>query len=340
MKDLSSEECVNAASMLDCAVDTFQARIPTSMLLEEKASETLALEVVQTVDFDCPVYIERADGCRLIDVDGNSYIDLTMGFGAHVLGLRPPSIETAIKQQAWKGWHFGIHNQMQFQLADLIASARPNNEQIAFCNSGTEATMYAFRLARALTGKTKIGVFDGAYHGAHDYALVKVDPKSSAKNPTAVLDGAGIPSWVRDESSIALPYCHPAAFDLIRKNKDDLALICVQPVQNNNPSLDHKEWLAELIEVCRSSNVLCLFDEVVSGFRLAYGGAQEIFELTPDFTVYGKSIGGGLPVGAIAGPREIMKGFKWGRSARHIVERPGSHLPIPKCPQRPACERD
>jgi len=283
-----------------------QEKIPNSISLQNKSKDVLALEVLQTIDYDCPVYMAHGEGCRFYDIDGNSYIDLTMGFGAHVLGIKDRSIENAITSQAKKGWHFGVHNTLQAELANHISKANPQNKQIAFCNSGTEATMYAFRLARAYSGKEKIGIFDGAYHGAHDYALAKVDTKSNPENPMAVLQGSGVPNWISEQSTIALTFGSDICFDLIEHHADQLALVVIQPVQNNNPTTEHVDWLANLLQVCRNNSVLCLFDEVVSGFRLAYGGAQELFNLRPDFTVYGKAIGGGLPIGAIAGPQHLM----------------------------------
>ncbi|MDG2049842.1 MAG: aminotransferase class III-fold pyridoxal phosphate-dependent enzyme [Myxococcota bacterium] len=202
-----------------------------------------------------------------------------------------------------------MHNTRQSELAELICEAGACAENVTFANSGTEATMYAARLARAHTGKDKVGLFDGSYHGVHDYALTKADPESSRSEPRAASLGNGVPKMIPDETMLMLPYRDPHAFDLIHRHRDELAVVQIEPVQSSNPRLDSGEFLGELIEVCRKNGVLVLFDEVITGFRIEYGGCQEYYGLTPDLVTYGKAIGGGLPVGAVAGRAEIMNGF-------------------------------
>ena len=285
------------------------AHTAKSAALHAAAGERLALEVVATVDMPHPIYIERAEGARMVDVDGNNYIDMTMGFGPHVMGHRPPPVEAALAAQLQLGWHFGIHNALQGELAELIVGAAPAGDHVVFTNSGTEATMYAMRAARAFTGKTKVALFDGSYHGAHDYALVKADMKSARNRPQPKVLGLGVPDTIANDTMMVLPYRDGAAFDLIREYKDELALVMIEPVQSSNPRLDYGDFLQELAAVCRECGVLFLLDEVITGFRLDYGGGQAYFDVTPDLATYGKAIGGGLPIGAIAGRADVMAMF-------------------------------
>lgn len=285
-----------------------EKRTPRSREVYERSHEVLAQEVAGTIVMPYPFYVRRAKGSRVTDVDGNEYIDLTMGFGPHVLGHAPDVVIEAVKEAAERGVHWGLHSPYQEPLARLLVEASPCAEKVVFCNSGTEATMYAIRAARAYTGKTKIGLFEGSYHGAHDYVLVEASRKSPRDRPAVFPRGAGIPGETLDQI-IMLPYRNEAAYDIIREQKDELALVLIEPVQSSNPRLDCGEFLKGLREVCRECGVLFLMDEVITGFRLAYGGGQELFDVIPDLATYGKAMGGGMPIGAIAGPTQIMEVF-------------------------------
>jgi glutamate-1-semialdehyde 2,1-aminomutase len=291
------------------ALERLRARTPTSQLLRPRAERLLALEVVPTFAMPVPLYVESGDGAWITDVDDNKYLDLAMGFGSLILGHRPPEVLAAMRAQLEKGWHLILPGQAQHELAELLVDAVPCAQSVVFQNSGTEATMCAMRVARAYTGKTRIGVFGGGYHGTHDYALVQEDPKSAHDAPRPKTTGAGIPDVVRDETMLALPYRDPVAFDLIRKYKDELAAIIIQPVQNTTPHLDNGAYLKALRALCSECDVLLVFDEVVTGFRLAYGGGQAFYGVTPDLATFGKIIGGGTAIGALCGPREIMDMF-------------------------------
>ncbi|MCC7410550.1 MAG: aspartate aminotransferase family protein [Gammaproteobacteria bacterium] len=284
-------------------------RTPRSRALRPRAERLLALEAVPTFSLPVPLYVERADGAWITDVDGNRFLDLAMGFGALILGHRPPEVVDALRAQIDRGWHMIVPGEAQYELAQLIVEAVPCAEKVLFQNSGTEATMYGMRLARAYTGKLRVAVFGGAYHGTHDYALVQEDPLSPAREPGAKSIGRGIPDVVRDQAMLVLPYRDPAAFDLIRRHRDQLALVVVQPVQNTTPIEDNGAFLAGLRAVCSECGVLLMFDEVVSGFRLAYGGGQEYYGVTPDLATLGKIIGGGTAVGALCGRADIMELF-------------------------------
>ncbi|MEE2777912.1 MAG: aspartate aminotransferase family protein [Acidobacteriota bacterium] len=293
--------------------EVLSAKTPRSVELHQRSSKVLAAEVVQTVHMPHPIYIERAQGSRMTDVDGNVYIDLTMGYGPHVLGHAPASVVAAVKTQAEKGMHFGLHNPYQTRLAELITESSASVDEVAFTNSGTEATMNAIRAARAFTGKERVALFDGNYHGIHDTALVAADTKSPRERPTNHPKSAGIPQGTLD-LVLMLPYRSAAAFELIRKYRDELAVVVLEPVQSSNPRLDTREWMHELRAVCDECGVLFLLDEVITGFRLAYGGIQERFELGADLVTYGKAIGGGSPIGAVGGRRDIMSVFGAGAS--------------------------
>ncbi|MBL8648520.1 MAG: aminotransferase class III-fold pyridoxal phosphate-dependent enzyme [Sphingosinicella sp.] len=294
------------------ALERLRARTPGSAAMRPRAERRLALEAVPTFAMPVPLYIESGDGAYMTDVDGNAYLDLAMGFGSLILGHRPPEVVAAMHGQIDKGWHTILPGVAQIELAELLAEAVPCAEKVAFQNSGTEATMFAMRLARAFTGKDRVAVFGGGYHGTHDYALVQEDPTTPEAAPATKTVGGGIPGAVRDQTMLALPYRNAAAFDLIRKHRDELALVVIQPVQNTVPHLDNGAYLRELRAVCDGAGVLLMFDEVVTGFRLAYGGGQVYYGVTPDLAAFGKIIGGGTAVGAVCGRADILGLFAKG----------------------------
>lgn len=297
-----------SSDKISAARDALFARTSHSRKAAERAAKVLPIEIAGTVEMPYTVYIESAEGPYVVDLDGNRYIDLTMGFGPHLLGHSPAVVRDAIKRQADRGWHYGIHNAMQTRLAELIVEASPSADSVVFCNSGTEATMYALRVARAFTAKPRIATFEGAYHGAHDYVLIQGDRKSPRSEPTGRTHGQGIPPGAAD-SVMILPYRDANAFELIERHRDELAAVMIEPVQSSNPRLDNREFLHGLADACRKNGVLFILDEVISGFRISYGGCQEYYDLVPDLTTYGKTIGGGLPVGAIGGRRDVMSLF-------------------------------
>lgn len=290
------------------AMDRIEARTPRSRAMHEQSGRVLAQEIVDTLTMPYPVYIQSARGSRLTDVDGNEYIDLVGGFGPHVLGHAPDVVVSALREAALGGVQFGLHNPYQEPLASLMVDAAACADKVVFCNSGTEASMYAIRAARAHSGKTRIAMFEGGFHGAHDYVLGKVDTSSPVEAPFSYPMGDGIPAETRS-TMMMLPYMSDRAFDMIREHRDELALVMIEPVQGSHPHLMAGEFLAELVSVCREAGVLCLFDEVITGFRMAFGGAQEFFGVTPDMAIYGKAPGGGMPLGVIAGREDVMSVF-------------------------------
>ena len=277
--------------------------------MARRGHPSLAMEVVQTVDMPHQLYIDKAEGPYLTDLDGNQYIDLTCGFGPNVVGNKFEPVEKALASQIKKGWHYGIPGAEQAQLAELIKESSPAVDEVMFCNSGSEATMFAFRAARAVSGKRVIALFDGSYHGIHDYALVKADHRSDRSEPSSVTLGAGIPEEISKDLMMMLPNRDENAYELIRKHKDNLALVVIEPVQSSNPRLDNQEFLQGLRDVCTECGVLLMFDEVITGFRIEYGGCQQYYNINPDLVTYGKAVGGGMPIGVVAGSKSVMNAF-------------------------------
>ena len=284
-------------------------RTPKSEEAARKGHPSLAMEVVQTVDMPHQIYIDSAEGPYLTDLDGNQYIDLTCGFGPNVVGNKSEPVEKALSSQIKKGWHFGIPGAEQAQLAELIKDSSSAVDEVMFCNSGSEATMFAFRAARAVSGKRVIALFDGSYHGIHDYALIKADHKSDRSTPKSATLGAGIPEEISRDLVMMLPNRDENAYELIKQYKDDLAMVVIEPVQSSNPRLDNQEFLKGLREVCTECDVLLMFDEVITGFRIEYGGCQEYYGISPDVVTYGKAVGGGMPIGVVAGSKRVMNAF-------------------------------
>ena len=189
-----------------------------------------------------------------------------------------------------------------------MQDAIPCAERILFCNTGSEATSYAMRAARAFTGKEKVGIFNGYWHGMHDYCMVTPAPDETSDRPKGVDISAGVPKAIHD-LTVPLAYRDEVSLDIIRDNKDDLAVVLIEPVQHSNPQREVAEFLHAVQETCRECGVLLLLDEMVTGFRIAYGGGQERFGITPDLATLGKACGGGFPIGVVAGREDVMKTF-------------------------------
>ncbi|MGD8462255.1 MAG: aspartate aminotransferase family protein [Anaerolineae bacterium] len=256
-----------------------------------------------------PFYTDRGDGAYIWDVDGNRYIDCCMSYGVLLLGHRPAVVLEALQAQAERGTTYGTPHPLEIEFAKVFIDCVPCAERMLLCNSGTEATMQAIRVMRAFTGKDRVAKFEGAYHGWHDYASWSIyahgDTMGPADRPNAVPESAGIPDAIRD-TILMLPY-NEHAFDLIEEHADELAGVMIEPVFGGGTIPTDKEFLQRLREVTARNGVLLLFDEVITGFRLALGGAQEYYGVLPDLATYGKIIGGGLPVGAVGCSTEMME---------------------------------
>lgn len=257
-------------------------------------------------NFDHAIIIARGEGSHVWDEDGGEYIDYLIGSGPMLVGHGHPEVLEAVLQQLPQGMTFFANNARGIELADAICEAVPCCEQVRFVTSGGEADMYALRLARAFTGKTKILKFEGGYHGMSAEAQMSLAPNRQVNFPQAVPDSAGIPASVRDEMLIA-PFNDLAAVETLLSEHDEIAAIIVEPLQRIIPP--QPGFLAGLRALCDAHHVLLIFDEIVTGFRLAYGGAQERYGVTPDICTLGKIIGGGFPLAALGASREIMKHF-------------------------------
>ncbi len=251
-----------------------------------------------------PFFVNKASGCRVWDLDGNEYIDYVGTWGPAILGHAYPKIVSAVKAAADHGTSFGIPNPFEVMMAKLISSAVPSVQKVRMCNSGTEACMSAIRLARGFTKRDKIIKFDGCYHGHADSLLVKA---GSGALTFGQPDSAGVPAAFT-QHTIVLPFNDEEAVKAaFTENKNQVAGIILEPVPGNaGLYLPKPGYLEFLRKITKADGALLIFDEVMTGFRLAFGGAQERFGITPDLSCFGKIIGGGLPVGAFGGRAEIM----------------------------------
>lgn len=252
-----------------------------------------------------PLFIKRASGCHIYDEDNNTFTDYVGSWGPMIVGHCHPDIITAVQETMASGASFGAPTERETILANMVIDAVPSIEMVRMVSSGTEATMSAIRLARGYTGRDKILKFSGCYHGHSDSLLVKA---GSGAATFGVPDSPGVPADFAKHTLTAEYNSLDSVKTLIGNNKDAIACIIVEPVAGNMGTVPPREGFLEgLREICTNEGIVLIFDEVMSGFRVAYGGAQELYKVTPDMTTLGKIIGGGLPVGAFGGKREIME---------------------------------
>ncbi|MFZ4693790.1 MAG: glutamate-1-semialdehyde 2,1-aminomutase [Verrucomicrobiia bacterium] len=251
-----------------------------------------------------PFFVKRAFGARLVDVDDHEYIDYVCTWGPNILGHAHPSILRAVSERLKDGLSFGTCHPLEIEMAKLIRSLVPSIEKLRMCNSGTEAAMSCVRLARGFTGRERIIKFEGCYHGHGDSLLVKA---GSGALTFGQPDSAGVPAALA-ALTISLPFNDPEAVRAaFREHGKDLAAVILEPIPANaGLYLPGPGWLEFLREITAAHGTLLIFDEVMSGFRVAPGGAQQVYGIRPDLTALGKVIGGGLPVGAFGGRAEIM----------------------------------
>jgi len=252
-----------------------------------------------------PFFVQRAEGAWLTDVDGNRYIDYVGSWGPMIAGHNHPAVLEAVQRAAREGLSFGAPNPLEVTMAETIARLVPSCEMVRMVNSGTEATLSAIRLARGATGRARIVKFEGCYHGHGDSFLVKA---GSGALTFGVPTSPGVPRALAD-LTLTLPYNDPeAATALFDEVGDDIAGLIIEPVVGNANCLPPREgYLQHLRDLCTRQGALLIFDEVMTGFRVALGGAQARYGVTPDLTTFGKIIGGGMPVGAYGGRRELME---------------------------------
>jgi glutamate-1-semialdehyde 2,1-aminomutase len=258
-------------------------------------------------NFDPSIVIARGEGAHVWDEDGKRYVDYLIGSGPMLLGHGHPEVMEAVLEQLPKGMTFFASNSKGIELAEAICAAVPCCEQVRYVASGGEADMYAIRLARAYTGRDKILKFEGGYHGMSAEAQMSLAPSREVNFPTAVPDSAGIPQGVAEQMLIAPFNDLDAVASLMDEHGKDIAAIIVEPLQRIIPAVPG--FLAGLRALCDKHSVLLIFDEIVTGFRLAYGGAQERYGVVPDICTMGKIIGGGFPLAALGASAEIMQHF-------------------------------
>jgi glutamate-1-semialdehyde 2,1-aminomutase len=277
--------------------------------LLETASRRLPGGVLGSTRFrdDLAFVVSRASGARIWDVSGREYVDYLLGSGPMFLGHAHPAVVRAVTEQLARGTTYFLVNEPAIRLADEVCRAVPCGEQVRFTSTGTEATFFALRAARAFRQRDKILKFEGGYHGSHDYALMSSTPKSPKAFPAATPDSAGIPQVLEGEVLIA-PYNDLATVEaLLAVHADSLAAVIVEPFQRViAPS---EGFLKGVRAATGRYGIPLIFDEVVTGFRFAYGGAQELYGVTPDFATYGKIVGGGFPLAAVAGRADLMQCF-------------------------------
>lgn len=252
-----------------------------------------------------PLFIKRASGSKIWDVDENRYIDYVGSWGPMILGHADPKVIGAIKRQLKKGTSYGAPTELEILLAEEVRQAFPSMERVRFVSSGTEATMSAIRVARGFTGRSKIIKFDGCYHGHADHLLVKAGSGAATLGQP---DSAGVPEELISQTLIARFNDLTTVQSHFDRFPREIAAVIVEPIVGNmGVILPRRDFLANLKDLCQQNGALLLFDEVMTGFRVAYGGVQELYGVVPDMTCLGKILGGGLPVGAFGGKKEIMK---------------------------------
>ncbi len=252
-----------------------------------------------------PLFIQRGEGSKFYDADGNEYIDYIGSWGPHLFGHNPPFVKKALAEAFEKGTSFGAPTELEVKMAQLIADLVPSVEMVRMVNSGTEATMSAVRAARGYTGKDKFIKFEGCYHGHADYFLIKA---GSGALTFGVPTSPGVTKAIASDTLLADYNDINSVKKLIKEYKDQIAAVIIEPIAGNMGVVPANiEFLSELRQICNEEKIVLIFDEVMSGFRVAAGGAQEILGIKPDLSTFGKIIGGGLPVGAFGGKREIME---------------------------------
>jgi len=247
-----------------------------------------------------PFYTARARGSKIVDVDGNEYIDFWLGHYALILGHSPPEVIKAVKQQIENGTHYGTCHELEIALAEQIVKMVPSAKMVRFTNSGTEATMYAIRLARTYTKRETIVKLEGGWHGGYDALHIAVNPPLDVPESSGITEGA-------QKDTIVIPFNDIEEARNKLKN-ENIAAIIVEPVLGAGGGIPaDKEFLKGLTEFCLEKDALLMFDEIITGFRLAPGGAQQHYRILPDITILGKIMGGGFTIGAIGSRREVME---------------------------------
>nr|HPM26598.1 glutamate-1-semialdehyde 2,1-aminomutase [Methanothrix sp.] len=281
--------------------------LDSSQQLFDRAKELMPGGVSSPVRAISPIpfYTSRAAGPYLWDADGNQLTDYCLAYGPMILGHRHPVIIQAAREQMEKGWLYGTPSLLEVEAAARISRHYPSMEMLRFVSSGTEATMAAIRVARGFSGRDKIIKIEGGFHGAHDSVLIKA---GSGATTLGTPDSGGVPEDTA-KNTLQVPYNDPAALEaVLAAYPDQIAALIMEPVLGNiGPVLPEKGYLERVRRITKEHDVLLIFDEVITGFRLALGGAQELYGIKPDLTTLGKIIGGGFPIGVFGGRRDILE---------------------------------
>jgi len=301
------------------ALETYVNRTPASRRLHEQARRVMPGGDTRTTAYwaPYPVFIERGDGCRIWDADGNAYVDFVNNYTSLILGHAHPAVLEAVTRELARGTAYAAPLAVQVELATMLVDRVPSVETVRFCNSGTEATLFAIRAARAFTRRERFIKIEGGFHGTHDAVEISVSPPPEAAGPAGdprpVAASAGLPARVLDDVVI-VPFGDLGAVErAFRRLPAEIAALIIEPVPGGFGYLPPPPgYLAGLRDIVRRHGALLLFDEIQT-LRLSCGGAQELFGVTPDLTTMGKIIGGGFPVGAFGGRREVMDLFDPGR---------------------------
>ncbi|HYW90633.1 MAG TPA: aminotransferase class III-fold pyridoxal phosphate-dependent enzyme, partial [Chloroflexota bacterium] len=283
--------------------EAFRKRFARSAELYQRSRDSIAGGITHDsrAFAPFPIYIERADGARKWDVDGNELIDHWMGHGALILGHGHPQVVAAVAEQVHRGTHYGACHELEVAWAEQICRMIPSAEWVRFTMSGTEATMLALRDARAFTGREKIIRFAGHFHGWHDYAMAGYQPPFDTPTST------GIPKAVAESMLVAYPNSIDSVRQLLDANADQVAAVIVEPGGGSNGIIPtNQQFLQQLRDLTRERGVVLIFDEVITGFRYSPGGAQQKYGVTPDVTTLAKIVAGGLPGGAVVGRRDVL----------------------------------
>ncbi len=275
--------------------------------------------LIRVASYDpCPPFIARGKGSKIWDVDGNEYLDFNLAYGCLINGHAHPEMVKALSAQAELGFHFASPTELEIDVAKAFRRMVPNSERVAFCSNGSDATMNAIRIARAVTGKDGILKFEGHYHGQHDYALISAEAPPIVAGldefPRPLPNSAGIPPGVTDYVMVA-QYNSLVSFErMVKRYRDRLACVILEPIMANAgviPPLP--DYLKRLVEIAHENDMLVIFDEVFTGFRVAPGGAQQLYGVEPDISCWAKALGGGVTISAVSGKAEYMDSIAPGR---------------------------
>jgi glutamate-1-semialdehyde 2,1-aminomutase len=275
--------------------------------------------LIRVASYDpVPPFIARGKGARIWDVDDNEYLDFNLAYGCLINGHAHPEMVKAVEHQAELGLHFAAPTELEIEVAKLFHKMVPNSERVAFCSNGSDATMNAIRIARAVTGKDAILKFEGHYHGQHDYALISAEAPPIVAGldeyPRPLPNSAGIPPGVTDYVMVA-PYNSIPAFErMVKRYRDRLAAVILEPIMANAGVIaPAPDYLKRLREIAHENDLLLIFDEVFTGFRVAPGGAQQLYKVQPDLSCWAKALGGGVTISAVSGKAEYMDSISPGR---------------------------